>query len=244
MRKFTTGKARAGYVRATFGRIAKRYDLMNRLMTAGLDKRWRHEVLRLADLQPGMRVLEIGTGTGDLARMAIADVPGVRVTAADFTLAMMLTGKERGKLPFVAADALATPFANSVFDAAISGFLMRNAADLNQALSEQFRLLKPGSRIVILDTTRPTHNIFSAFIWLHMHLVIPLLGRLVAGNRQAYEYLSNSSERFLFAEELASRMMEAGFIEIGFRRYMAGTIAIHWGKKPPTSREMIKSNYD
>ena len=232
MNKKTTGKIKAEYVRETFGKIAKRYDLMNRLMTAGLDTRWRREVLRLANLQPGMQVLDIGTGTGDLARMAIAEVPGVRIIATDLTLAMMLAGRERGELPFVAADALTSPFANSILDTAISGFLMRNAADLNKALSEQYRLLKPGGRIVILDTTRPKLNYFSPFIWLHMHLVIPLLGMLVSGNRRAYEYLSNSSERFLFAEELAARMKEAGFTEVGFKRYMAGAIAIHWGIKP------------
>mgnify|MGYP000896185224 FL=1 len=244
MEKLTKGKTREGYVREMFGRIAKRYDLMNRLMTAGFDTRWRREVLRLADLQPGIRVLDMGTGTGDLTRMAIGKVPGMHVTAADFSLAMMLAGRARGELPLVAADALAAPFTDSVFDAAVSGFLMRNTADLKLALKEQIRLLKPGGRFVILDTTRPKTNLFTPFIWLHMHLVIPALGRLVTGDRQAYEYLSNSSERFLFAEDLSAAMEEAGFTNIGFKRYMFGTIAIHWGTKPRTSRKMIKSKHD
>jgi demethylmenaquinone methyltransferase/2-methoxy-6-polyprenyl-1,4-benzoquinol methylase len=121
---------------------------------------------------------------------------------------------------------------------------MRNTADLKLALKEQIRLLNPGGRIVILDTTRPKTNLFTPFIWLHMHLIIPALGRLVTGDRQAYEYLSNSSERFLFAEELAAKMNEAGFTNIAFKRYMFGTIAIHWGIKPRTSRKMIKSKHD
>jgi demethylmenaquinone methyltransferase / 2-methoxy-6-polyprenyl-1,4-benzoquinol methylase len=218
-------------VRAMFGRIAGNYDRMNRLMTAGFDRVWRREVVRKAKLQPGMRVLDLGTGTGDLARLAYEEVPGISVVAADLTLAMMIAGKKRGKLPFVNSDALAAPFGDATFDVVVSGFLLRNTADLDQALQEQHRLLMPGGRVVVLDTTRPKRNLLTPFIWLHMHVVIPMLGWLISGDRKAYAYLSDSSEHFLLAEELAKRMQKAGFMGVGFRRYMAGTIAIHWGKK-------------
>jgi demethylmenaquinone methyltransferase/2-methoxy-6-polyprenyl-1,4-benzoquinol methylase len=144
---------------------------------------------------------------------------------------MMLVGRGRGALPFVAADAEGAPFAGAQFDAVISGWLVRNVADLDAVLAEIFRLLCPGGRVVILDTTRPTRNLLTPFIWLYMHLGIPLLGRLVSHNHEAYQYLQQSSEGFLLAEELATRMVKAGFSDVGFKRYMAGTIAIHWANK-------------
>lgn len=219
------------FVRSTFEQVAANYDCMNSLMTAGQDRFWRSECIRLAGIRAGMRVLDLGSGTGDLARMVLQDIAGVEVTAADFTLEMMLAGRRKGDLPFVAADAAQTPFTAGSFDVILSGWLVRNVADLEGVLAEQYRLLKPGGRIVILDTTRPTRNILSPFIWLHMHLVIPLLGRLVSHNREAYKYLQSSSEGFLLAEDLAAKMKDTGFVEVGFKRYMAGTIAIHWGNK-------------
>ncbi len=222
---------KAEYVRSTFRQVAANYDRMNSLMTGGQDRFWRSECIRLAGIRAGMRILDLGSGTGDLARMALQSVPGVEVVAADFTLEMMLAGSRKGNLPFVAADAVQTPFSAGSFDVILSGWLVRNVADLDGVLAEQYRLLKPGGRIVILDTTRPTRNILSPFIWLYMHMVIPLLGRLVSRNRDAYQYLQSSSEGFLLAEDLAAKMKETGFVEVGFKRYMAGTIAIHWGNK-------------
>jgi len=222
---------RSMQVHAMFNRIAFTYDRMNRLMTAGFDRAWRQEIIRLANLKPDMQVLDLGTGTGDLAWLVFNEVPEISVTAADFSLAMMLEGRKRGNLPFVSADALSAPFADGSFDIVMSGFLLRNTADLDQALKEQHRLLKPGGQVVVLDTTRPVQNPLTPFIWLHMHLIIPALGWLVSGDRKAYIYLSDSSEHFLSAEELAEQMTSAGFVEVGFKRRMAGTIAIHWGRK-------------
>jgi demethylmenaquinone methyltransferase/2-methoxy-6-polyprenyl-1,4-benzoquinol methylase len=226
------GQERARYVRQMFSQIAHRYDLMNRLMTAGQDIRWRREVIERARLAPNATLLDLGTGTGDLAREALRRYPGLRVAAADFTLTMMRVGEQRhGKLPWVAADALHLPFPSHSFDAVVSGFLMRNVADISQALQEQYRVLKPAGRIVILDTTQPQRNLLWPFIWLHLHLVIPFLGGLIAGRRDAYTYLPDSTEKFLTAESLAEGMRQAGFVGVGFRRLMFGTIAIHWGEK-------------
>lgn len=227
-----TGTEKSRYVQNMFTKIARRYDLMNRLMTGGQDLRWRKKVIRLAGLKPNASLLDLGSGTGDLAREALAQQPTARVTAADFTLEMMRAGRKTDD-PFswAAADALALPFPAEKFHAVVSGFLMRNVVDSLQALREQYRVLKPNGRIVILDTTRPRRNLFSPLIWLHMHLVIPLLGTLLSGERDAYTYLPESSEAFLRAEELAERMAAAGFKDIGFKRMMFGTIAIHWGEK-------------
>jgi demethylmenaquinone methyltransferase/2-methoxy-6-polyprenyl-1,4-benzoquinol methylase len=227
-----SGKEKSHYVQDIFTRIAGRYDLMNRLMTGGQDQRWRRQVIRRAGLHPKARVLDLGAGTGDLARAALAQQPTAQVTAADFTFEMMRAGRTPADLfGWANADALALPFPAESFHAVVSGFLMRNVIDSQAALGEQFRVLKPGGRIVILDTTRPKRSLLSPLIWLHMHLVIPLLGALLSGQRDAYTYLPDSTEAFLTAEQLASRMAAAGFKRTGFKRLMFGTIAIHWGEK-------------
>jgi demethylmenaquinone methyltransferase/2-methoxy-6-polyprenyl-1,4-benzoquinol methylase len=226
-----TGRERATYVQGMFTKIAKRYDLMNRLMTGGQDIRWRKRVVELARLNSNSSLLDLGTGTGDLAREALAQFPKAKVIAADFTFEMMRIGKQNGSLDFSTADALHLPFGNSSFDAVVSGFLMRNVIDLQKAIREQYRILKNGGRIIILDTTRPKKNILSPFIWLHMHVVIPTLGGLLTGVREAYRYLPETTERFVTAEEMASRMAAVGFKKINYQRFMFGTIAIHWAEK-------------
>ncbi len=227
-----SGQERAQYVQSMFTRIAHRYDLMNRLMTGGQDIRWRKTVIQLAELEPNASLLDLGAGTGDLAREALTQQPHARVTAADFTLEMMRVGQRNGSLSWSAADALNLPFKDRTFDAVVSGFLMRNVTDVQRALKEQHRLLKPRGRIVILDTTRPKKYILSPLIWFHMHVVIPFLGGLLSGFRDAYNYLPDSTEGFLTAEELAVRMAAVGFKNINFKRLMFGTIAIHSGEKP------------
>jgi demethylmenaquinone methyltransferase / 2-methoxy-6-polyprenyl-1,4-benzoquinol methylase len=226
-----SGQERARYVQSMFARIAHRYDLMNRLMTGGLDIQWRKEVIQLAKPGPNTALLDLGTGTGDMAREALQQQPRAKVIAADFTLEMMRAGRTDAIISWAAADALQLPFKDQTFNAVVSGFLMRNVVDLQGALKEQNRVLKKGGRIVILDTTRPKKNRLSSFIWFHMHVIIPLLGGLLSGVRDAYHYLPDSTENFVTAEELTARMAVAGFKRINFKRLMFGTIAIHWGEK-------------
>jgi demethylmenaquinone methyltransferase/2-methoxy-6-polyprenyl-1,4-benzoquinol methylase len=226
-----TGEERARYVHTVFGQVARRYNLMNRLMTAGQDIRWRREVIQRLQLKPGERLLDLGAGTGDLGQEALRQQPGIHLVAADFSLEMMLAGREAGALPWLNADALRLPFPDKSFEAVVSGFLMRNVGSLDAALREQQRVLKPGGRMLILETTRPLSGIFSPFVKFHMRFIIPWIGALISGNREAYRYLPDSSEAFLSAEELAGRMAAAGFQKVGFQRRMAGTIAIHWGEK-------------
>ena len=225
---------RARAVRGMFSAIAPNYDLMNRLMTGGMDLSWRREVIRRAGLQAGSTLLDLGAGTGDLAREALHRQPACRVTAGDFTLNMMLVGKQRysQQHAWTGADALNLPFPDASFDALVSGFLMRNVVDLDRALAEQRRVLKPGGRFVCLDTTKPGKTILTPFIQFHMRRVIPLLGSLLARNQAAYTYLPETSEQFLSAEELLWRISVAGFSQAGFHRVNFGTVAIHWGIKP------------
>lgn len=217
-----------------FARIAPRYDLMNRLMTAGMDVRLRKIVIQRAELTPNGILLDLGAGTGDLAQEAIKQYPGGQIFAADFTLGMMQAGQKRSgpKVSFTAADALKIPYANHSFDAVVSGFLLRNVVDLPMSLSEQWRVLKPGGIFVSLDTTRPKKSILSPFINFHTHQVIPFLGKILTGDRDAYVYLPTTTDHFLSAEELVVYLAQAGFKKILFQRAMFNTVAIHWAQKP------------
>lgn len=229
------GKDRAAYVQKMFARIAPHYDLMNRLMTFGQDRRWRRWVIQKAKLpQTGGKLLDLGTGTGDLAMETCQQNPTTLPIAADFTMEMMLAGRKRpgaGNIRWTVADALSLPFPENTFDAVISGFLLRNVVDLPQALREQYRLIKPGGRIVSLDTTRPKKTPLTPLVRFYMHKIIPFLGRMVSGHREAYVYLPNTSEKFVSAEQLTTAFIDAGFGTVGFERVNFGTIAIHWGEK-------------
>ncbi len=230
-----TGAERAAYVQSMFSRIAGRYDRMNRLMAFGQDVRWRHKVIQWAQLPPGGRLLDLGTGTGDLAFMALERDPGLLAVGGDFTLAMMRVGQARpgGRaVRWSGTDALNLPFPEHTFDALTSGYLMRNVADVRRAWAEQYRVLKPGGRVVCLDTTPPPKNLLRPFIQFHLHVVIPILGKWIAGDSEAYTYLPDSTEGFLSAEKLAERMQAAGFQAVRFERLMLGTMAIHMGVKP------------
>lgn len=224
----------ARYVQQMFGRIAGRYDLMNRLMTFGQDQRWRRFVVQQARLPRGGWLLDIATGTGDIALEARRQVPDLRVVAADFALPMMRVGQRRegaSAIAWQAADTLRLPYASASFDAVTSGYLFRNVTDIPGALREQIRVLKPGGRLVTLDTT-PPRGPLRPFVNVHLRYVIPMLGRIVAGQADAYRYLPESTLGFKTAEELADLMRAAGLVDVGFRRFMLGTMAVHWGTRP------------
>jgi demethylmenaquinone methyltransferase/2-methoxy-6-polyprenyl-1,4-benzoquinol methylase len=218
-----------------FDRIAGRYRLMNALMTFGRDRAWRRAVVDDAALPPGGRLLDLASGTGDIALEALRRDPGARVTAVDFSLEMMRVGRRRpggGGIAWCAADALALPFADATFDAVTSGYLLRNVADRAGAFREQARVVRPGGYVVCLDTSPPPPSPLRPLVLFHLRRVIPLLGRLIAGERSAYAYLSASTEGFKTPEELATIMREAGLLGVRHRRFMAGTIAVHVGMRP------------
>lgn len=222
-------------VQAMFGRIAPRYDLMNRLMTFGRDQAWRRFVVDKAQLSNDSTVLDIASGTGDIAFAIRETYPSAKIVAADFALPMMFVGQKRpmgSKVDWLGADAQKLPLPSAEFDATVSGFLFRNVPDIDLALAEQFRVLRSGGRLVTLDTTPPANPLLKPFINIHLKLIIPVVGKMITGDSIAYSYLPESTLAFKSAETLAERIEQAGFKDAGFKKFMMGTVAVHWGTKP------------
>ena len=223
---------RAAYVKDLFSRIAQRYDLMNRLMTGGMDISWRRRLVRNLHISPHARILDAGAGTGDLCREIRKRFPQVSLTAADFTPGMLQAGRNWPEVSLAAADAMELPFTEASFDAVVSGFLVRNVTDVDQTLREMRRVSKAGGRVLVLDMTRPRRNILSPLVNFYMNRVVPLIGSLVTGQKDAYTYLPDSTQNFLKAEDLADKMKNAGFHDVCFEVSNFGTVAIHSGTVP------------
>ena len=230
-----TGTLPATEVREMFNRIAPRYDRMNRIMSAGLDGRWRRAAAAAADVAAGDRVLDCCTGTGDLAvELAHRTGPTGRVVALDFAEDMLDRARPKvADLPvdLVQGDALALPFADDEFAAATAAFGVRNFSDLDQGLRELARVVRPGGRVVILEITTPKRLRPLILTWFER--VVPRLGRLVGKDASAYAYLPASVRRFPDPTGLADRLRAAGLDEVEWRTYMGATIAIHCGKVSP-----------
>lgn len=232
---YLEGQERADYVQDMFARIAGRYDRMNRLMTFGQDLRWRRVVVAEAQLPPNGRLLDIATGTGDIADEGLQQVPGLQAVGGDFTVEMMRAGQHvpgRESIRWVASDTLALPFPDNTFDAVTSGFLMRNVIDVPGAFREQMRVTRPGGRVVVLESSPPKDNLLKPFIRFHLNTIIPTLGKLVTGDSAAYSYLPESTQQFQGPEELATTMRAEGLVDVAYQMFMFGTIAIHSGRKP------------
>ena len=228
-------QAKIEYIRGMFGRISSEYDFMNRLMTLGMDISWRRFLISMAHMPENARVLDVGTGTGDIAFEALRLDPTIRMTGVDFTYEMMEVGRKRPdseKIGWCRADAMELPFADKTFDAVVSGFLVRNVSDVRATFREQMRVIKSGGSVVCLDTSPAPHNILRPVYLFYLRIVIPLLGRLLTGNGDAYRYLTASTINFLAPEVLADIMRDTGFEDVTFKRFMFGNIAVHWGVRP------------
>ncbi len=217
-----------------FDAIATKYDLMNRVMTMGQDQKWRKFVVKKAgDPQDGW-VLDLATGTGDIAALTQETYQAAKVIGADFSLNMLREAKNRfaaKTIDWQACDANCLPFDDNVFESVTFGYLLRNVDDTPWVLAEVLRVLKPGGRVVCLDTTPPARNISLPFVRFYFRFGIPVLGKLIADDEAAYAYLTGSTMDFYKAEELETVFREAGFKQVGHRKFMLGTIGVHWGEK-------------
>jgi len=229
-----TGTLEEPQVRAMFDRIARVYDRMNSVMTAGMHHRWRARAADLAQLQPGARALDVACGTGDLALELAGRVgPSGEVVACDFSEQMLELARakaaNRRTITVEWANALELPYRDDEFAAATVGFGARNFSDLEQGLREMARVVRPGGKVVVLEITTPTRPPLSTFYRLWFDRIVPALGR-VAGDADAYTYLPSSVRRFPGPRELAATMERCGLRSIRYLLTAGGIIAIHVGE--------------
>lgn len=222
-----------------FARIAGHYDRMNHLMSLGCDQSWRRRAIQLAAVPPGGRLLDVATGTGDLALASLEYTPSARVVGVDFTIEMMQIArlKENGRIGlshpigWTGSDALRLPYPDGIFDAVVSGFMMRNVTDIAAALAEQRRVVRPGGRVVCLEMTYPTVPLWrNLYHWIFGRLM-PIGTGLLSGQLDAYRYLPASVANFVNADELKAIMETIGLRGVGYQTMMLGTVAIHVGIK-------------
>ena len=225
-----TGTLEEGQVRAMFDRIARVYDLMNSVMTAGLHHRWRERAADLAALEPGGRALDVATGTGDLAiELARRTGPAGEIVGSDFSEAMLERAREKSAaVRWEWANALELPYPDDAFDAATVGFGARNFSDLERGLAEMARVVRPGGRVVVLEITVPQRPPLSTFFSIWFDRVVPALGR-IAGDPDAYAYLPSSVKRFPAPEQLGGKLAAAGLTDVRWILTAGGIIALHSG---------------
>jgi demethylmenaquinone methyltransferase/2-methoxy-6-polyprenyl-1,4-benzoquinol methylase len=230
--------ARTGHLTAAannrqmFARIARRYDLLNRLMTFGRDGAWRRAAAALAAPTSCRLALDMATGTGDLAFLLAARAE--QVVAVDTCPQMLSIARAKarrrptaGRIQFLLADGLRLPFPADSFDCVATGFALRNVADLGLALAEMHRLVRPGGRVVCLELSRSPSRLLGTLHALYLARLIPALGHWLAGDANAYRFLSTSLSRFPDARQLAEAMRNAGFRRVGYRLYRLSPIALH-----------------
>ena len=235
----TGGAPKRAYVRQMFAAIAPRYDLLNHLLSANLDRRWRRRAVDQLgwEREPEGTYLDLCAGTMDLAA-ELGNRAGFRgqVVAADFVQAMLLKGRGKSSRTLPAnADALELPFGAAVFDGATVGFGVRNLMDLDAGLREAARVLKPGARLVILEFSTPSRNPLRGLYLFYFRHILPRIGRFVSKHRDAYDWLPASVSVFPGLEQLAERLGDAGFGEVRYEPLLGGICSIHTGTREPRS---------
>jgi demethylmenaquinone methyltransferase/2-methoxy-6-polyprenyl-1,4-benzoquinol methylase len=234
----TEGKAKV--VQQMFSEIAPRYDFLNRVLSAGVDRVWRLAAVKAAlEIRPA-RILDLATGTGDIALLLKKVAPEVEVIGGDFALPMLELARQKAQraglaISFVEADALQLPFPDGHFDAVTIAFGFRNFADYKKALAELYRVLAPGGRLCILEFPPPPRGGLGALYRFYFTRILPLIGGLISGNASAYRYLPDSVERFPDPPTLATMMALAGF-NTRYQLFTGGITALHIGDKPAPAK--------
>lgn len=226
-------------VQGMFDRIAGRYDLLNRVISFKLDNWWRKQAIDILIQDNSPRIVDLGTGTGDMIFSAMKSARGhARLVGLDFSLNMLqLAHSKRAAQPglgaaiFVQGSAMASPFKDSSFDGAMSAFVLRNVSDLKIFFSEACRVLKPGGKLVTLDMFPPQQTWFAPFYGLYFYRLVPWIGGLLGGDRPAYRYLSDSVRRFHPPETVSDMIRQAGFARVTCRKFLNGAVCMHIAEK-------------
>jgi demethylmenaquinone methyltransferase/2-methoxy-6-polyprenyl-1,4-benzoquinol methylase len=231
---------KAGLVANVFHSVADRYDLMNDLMSGGVHRVWKRFTIEVSAVRPGNRVLDIAGGTGDLtARFSELVGPEGEVVLADINDSMLKVGRDKlidrgfhGNIEFVQANAEELPFPDNHFDIVTIAFGLRNVTDKDKALASMLRVLKPGGRLLVLEFSKPGNELLSSAYDTYSFKVLPLLGKLVAGDSESYKYLAESIRMHPDQETLKEMMEAVGFARCEYFNMTGGVVALHKGTKP------------
>jgi demethylmenaquinone methyltransferase/2-methoxy-6-polyprenyl-1,4-benzoquinol methylase len=229
---------KAGMVHGVFSRVASRYDVMNDLMSLGIHRVWKDAMMDWLAPRPGQRLLDVAGGTGDVAFRFLGRAPGASAVVCDMTEPMLVEGRKRAEaeklaqsLDWVVGDAMALPFPDASFDVYTISFGIRNVTRIPDALSEAHRVLKPGGRLMVLEFSRIPNDLMQKAYDLYSFNVIPVMGQVVAGDRDSYQYLVESIRKFPDQETFAAMIRDAGFGQVRYRNLTMGIAALHSGWK-------------
>ncbi len=229
---------KAGMVHGVFTRVASKYDIMNDLMSGGLHRLWKDAMMDWLAPRPGQRLLDVAGGTGDVAFRFLKRAPGATAVVLDMTESMLTQGRKRAdaesmadRLNWVVGDAMDLPFPDNSFDTYTISFGIRNVTRIADALNEAFRVLKPGGRLMVLEFSQIPNDLLQKAYDLYSFNVIPVMGQVVAGDRESYQYLVESIRKFPNQDAFATMIRQAGFEQVSYRNLTMGVAALHSGWK-------------
>ena len=229
---------KAGMVRGVFTRVASKYDVMNDLMSGGMHRLWKDAMMDWLAPRSGQRLLDVAGGTGDVAFRFLKRAPGAKAVVLDLTEGMLVAGRQRAEaewvardLEWVVGDAMALPFANNSFDVYTISFGIRNVTRITDALAEAYRVLRPGGRLMVLEFSRIPNDLAQWVYDKYSFNVIPVIGQVVAGDRESYQYLVESIRKFPDQDAFAAMIRTAGFGQVAYRNLSMGIVALHSGWK-------------
>ncbi len=229
---------KAGMVHDVFTRVASKYDVMNDLMSVGVHRLWKNAMMDWLSPRPGQSLLDVAGGTGDVAFRFLARAAGSTATVLDMTEQMLVEGRKRAdaekladRLDWIVGDAMALPFADSCFDVYTISFGIRNVTRIDDALAEAYRVLRPGGRLMVLEFSRIPNDLLQQAYDLYSFNVIPVMGQVVTGDRDSYQYLVESIRKFPDQDSFAGMIRKAGFDQVRYRNMTMGVAALHSGWK-------------
>ena len=229
---------KAGMVHGVFTRVASRYDVMNDLMSGGVHRLWKDAMMDWLAPRPGQRLLDVAGGTGDVAFRFLKRAPSASAVVCDMTESMLVEGRKRAeadhmadRLDWVVGDAMALPFADNTFDVYTISFGIRNVTRIPDALKEAYRVLRPGGRLMVLEFSQIPNALMQKVYDLYSFNVIPVMGQIVANDRDSYQYLVESIRKFPDQETFAAMIRKAGFDQVKYRNLTMGVAALHSGWK-------------
>jgi demethylmenaquinone methyltransferase/2-methoxy-6-polyprenyl-1,4-benzoquinol methylase len=230
---YSPGEERAAKVGALFGRIARRYDLINDLQSFGMHRRWKQRVVELADTRFTEKCLDVCCGTGDIAFGLVAR--GAEVTGLDFTREMLAVAERRRKrgsrIQFIHGDAMKLPFADETFDCVTVGYGLRNLADWRTGLAEMIRVLRPGGRVIVLEFGKPDSRLWREMYFNYLRLCVPVMGLVFCGDAAAYAYILESLKHYPAQHGVAAAMTEMRLAESSIVSFLGGAMTINIGRK-------------